>query len=197
MTVADQVITDRYALYLGDSCEVLPTLPDGSVHLSVYSPPFAGLYHYSSSDRDLSNCDSYEQFFDHYGFIIRELARLTMPGRMTAVHCADVPSGNSGNDHLRDLPGDIIRAHEAEGWLYVARYCVWKEPFRVRMRTLAKGLAHKTIVDDASRCTNAAADYLLVFRKRGENPEPLAHPEGLTSYAGEREVPAELMPYRG
>lgn len=197
MTVADQVITDRYALYLGDSCEVLPTLPAESIGLSVYSPPFAGLYHYSSSDRDLSNCDSYEQFFTHYGFIIRELARLTMPGRMTAVHCADVPSGNSGNDHLRDLPGDIIRAHEAEGWFYTARYCVWKEPFRVRMRTLAKGLAHKTIVDDASRCTNAAADYLLVFRKRGENREPLAHPQGLTSYAGEREIPAELLPYRG
>jgi hypothetical protein len=116
---------------------------------------------------------------------------------MTAVHCADVPSGNSGNDHLTDLPGDIIRAHEAAGWHYVARYCVWKEPFRVRMRTLAKGLAHQTIVQDASRCTNAAADFLLVFRKRGENPIPIEHPAGLTSYAGERKVPADLLRYRG
>jgi len=196
MTVADQVVTDDYALYLGDCCEVLPTLPDASVHLSVYSPPFAGLYHYSSSERDLSNCDDYAQFFEHYGFVIRELERVTLPGRMTAVHCADIPSGNSGNDHLTDFPGDIIRAHEAVGWRYVARYAVWKEPFRVRMRTLAKGLAHQTIVQDASRCSNAAADYLLVFRKRGENPEPIRHPTGFASYAGEREIPSDVLPYR-
>lgn len=196
MTVADQVLTDQYAIYNGDSCEVLPRLPAESVHLSVYSPPFAGLYHYSSSERDLSNCASYDEFFRHYGFIIRELARVTLPGRMTAVHCADVPSGNSGNDHLIDLPGDIIRAHQAEGWKYVARYCVWKEPFRVRMRTLAKGLAHQTIVQDASRCNNAAADFLLVFRRAGANPIPLEHRHGLTSYAGEREMPAELLAYR-
>lgn len=196
MTVAEQVIADNYAIYLGDSCEVLPTVPNGSVHLSIYSPPFAGLYHYSSSDRDLSNCDSYEQFFEHYGFIIRELARVTLPGRMTAVHCADVPSGNSGDDHLRDLPGDIIRAHAAEGWLYTRRYAVWKEPFRVRMRTMSKGLAHQTIVQDAAYATNAGADYVLVFRKEGENPIPLAHPQGLTEYAGSQTIPAELMAYR-
>lgn len=196
MTVADQVVTDDYALYLGDCCEVLPTLPAASIHLSVYSPPFAGLYHYSSSERDLSNCDSYDQFFMHYGFVIRELERVTLPGRMTAVHCADLPSGNSGNDYLIDFSGDIIRAHEAAGWRYVARYCVWKEPFRVRMRTLAKGLAHRTIVEDAARCSNAAADYLLVFRTRGESPEPIRHPAGFTSYAGAREVPANVLPYQ-
>lgn len=196
MAIADQIITENYALYLGDCMKVLPTMPDDRTHLSVYSPPFGGLYHYSSSERDLSNCDDYGQFFVHYGYIIRELYRVTMPGRMTAVHCADVPSGNSGHDHLIDFSGDIIRAHEREGWRYIARYAVWKEPLGVRNRTMAKSLAHKTVVNDASLCSNAAADYLLVFRKRGENPEPIEHPHGLTSYAGSRPMPAELLKYR-
>ena len=200
MAVTDQLITDKYAVYNGDCIEVMKELADDSIHLSIYSPPFAtktgALYHYSSSERDLSNCDSYEDFFEHYGFVIRELCRLTMPGRMTAVHCMDVPSGNTGKDHLIDFPGDIIRAHEKEKWDYIARYAVWKKPLTVRNRTMAKCLAHKTIVDDSSRCSNASADYLLVFRKRGDNPEPIEHPHGLIDYAGERGMPAELHRYQ-
>ena len=197
MAVKDQKTTERYAIYCGDCIETMRTLPKEKIHLSVYSPPFCGLYHYSSNDRDLSNCRDYEEFFKHYGFVVKELFRLTLPGRMTAVHCTDVPSGNSGNDSLTDFPGDIIRLHEREGWKYVARYSVWKEPFAVRMRTMAKGLAHKTIVDDASRCSVASADYLLVFRKKGTNPIPLAHPNGLLEYAGERKMPADVLKYRG
>lgn len=197
MAVKEQQVTDNYALYCGDCMEVMPTIPDNKIHLSIYSPPFGGLYHYSSSVRDLSNCDDYQDFFDHYNFVIKELYRLTMPGRMTAVHCADINSGNTGNDHLIDFSGDIIRAHEAEKWLCVARYAVWKEPLGVRNRTMAKSLAHKTIVDDSSRCSSAAADYLLVFRKRGDNPEPIEHPIGLTEYAGERNPPADVLRYRG
>lgn len=196
MAVTDQTITDRYALYLGDALEVMPTLPDGRIHLSIYSPPFGGLYHYSSSDRDLSNCDDYEQFFEHYAFVVRELFRLTMPGRMTAVHCAPVPSGNTGTDHMIDFPGDIIRLHEDEGFRWIAEYQVWKEPLGVRNRTMAKNLAHQTIVQDASRCSNAAADQLLVFRRKGENPVPIEHPTGLTEYAGESVPPADLLRYR-
>lgn len=196
MAVAGQVITDKYAIYNGDCMEVMPTLPDGSVHLSVYSPPFAGLYHYSSSERDLSNARDYEEFFAHYEFIVRELRRLTMAGRMTCVHVMDVPSGNSGLDYLVDFPGDVIRLHQRCGWRYVARYHVWKEPLTVRNRTLTKALAHKSIVEDSSRCTVASADYLLVFRREGTNPVPIAHPHGLTEYAGERKMPAELLPYR-
>lgn len=198
MAVADQLIADRYALYLGDCCEIMPTLPAGSVHLSVYSPPFAGLYHYSSSERDLSNSRSYEEFMEHYRFVVNEIHRLTMPGRMTAVHCMDIPQGNTGtsSDHLLDFPGDIIRLHKEIGFRYVARYCVWKEPLTVRNRTLTKSLAHKTIVEDSSRCSNASADYLLVFRRAGENPVPIAHPQGLTEYAGAREIPRDLLPYR-
>lgn len=197
MAVADQVSTDHYALYHGDSCEVMPSLPDGSIGLSVYSPPFGGLYNYSSSPKDLSNARSYEEFFEHYDFIVREVHRLTMPGRMTAVHCADVPSSNSGCDHLRDFPGDIIRQHERLGFRYTGRYHVWKEPLGVRNRTMAKNLAHKTIVEDSSWCSVASADYLLLFRKSGDNPVPIEHRNGLLDYAGSREVPQDLLGFRG
>jgi len=197
VAVADQVITDKYAIYNGDCMEVMAALREGSVHLSVYSPPFAGLYHYSSSERDLSNSRDYTEFFKHYEFVVRELFRLTMPGRMTAVHCMDIPRSNTGRgDSLSDFPGDIIRMHEALGFHYVARYHVWKEPLTVRNRTMTKALAHKSIVDDSSRCTVASADYLLVFRRKGENPVPIAHPTGLTEYAGERQPPSELLPYK-
>lgn len=197
MAVIDQNVTPQYALYNGDCIEVMQQLPDEVVSLSIYSPPFAGLYHYSSNERDLSNCKDYQEFFDHYAFVVKELFRLTKPGRMTAVHCMDVPSGNSGTDHLIDFPGDIIRLHEKEGWKYIARYAVWKEPLAVRNRTMAKNLAHKTIVDDSSRCSVASADYLLVFRRKGQNQIPIKHPNGLMEYAGERQIPAELLQYRG
>jgi DNA modification methylase len=197
VAVIDQQITDKYAAYNGDCVEVMAKLPSASIHLSIYSPPFGGLYTYSSSERDLSNCLNYDQFFEHYAFVVRELARLTLPGRMTAVHCMDVPSGNSGTDHLIDFPGDIIRLHEKEGWNYIARYAIWKEPLAVRNRTMAKNLAHKTIVDDSSRCSVASADYLLVFRRKGQNKIPIAHPVGLLEYAGERQMPSELLQYRG
>lgn len=193
----DQTITDRYALYHGDCLDVLPSLPDGSVHLSVYSPPFGGLYCYSSSERDLSNCRDYDEFMAHYAFVVEQVARVTMPGRLSGVHCMDVPSGNTGCDVLRDFPGDLIRLHARHGLEYVARYHVWKEPLAVRNRTLAKNLAHKTIVDDSSRCSVASADYLLMFRRRGANPVPIAHPAGLLEYAGARRIPAELLPYKG
>jgi len=197
MGVLDQLITDRYAVYNGDALEALPGLPDGSVHLSVYSPPFAGLYHYSSSDRDLSNSRSYDEFMTHYGYVVAELHRLTMPGRMSAVHCMDVPTGNTGRDALTDFPGDIIRLHARHGFDYVARYHVWKEPLGVRNRTMVKGLTHKIVIDDASRCSVASADYLLMFRREGDNPEPVTHPTGLVDYAGERRPPAEVLRYRG
>jgi hypothetical protein len=197
VAVAEQEVNDRFAIYCGDCMEVMPTLPGGCVHLSVYSPPFAGLYHYSSSERDLSNCSTREEFFAHYEFVVREVHRLTMPGRVTCVHCMDIPTGNTGCDELTDFPGDIIRLHNEIGFGYIARYHVWKEPLRVRNRTLTKSLAHKTIVDDAARCSVASADYLLAFRKGGDNPIPVAHPGGLTEYAGEREIPHEVLRYRG
>ena len=204
MGVKDQCVTDRYAVYNGDSVEVLKRFKEDSIHLSIYSPPFAQrgsgngiLYRYSSDERDMSNCLTYEQFFEHYTFLVDEMNRVMMPGRISAVHCMDIPSGNSGNDHLTDFPGDIIRLHEKHGFWYVARYCVWKEPLKVRNRTLAKHLFHAQVVEDASRCSPALADYLLIFRKKGNNPVPIENPRGLLYYAGERRPPNDVLHYKG
>lgn len=208
MAVIDQFIGDRYALYNADCMEVLPSIPDESVHLSIYSPPFCGLYHYSSSERDMSNCRSYQEFFEHYGFLVEQIARVTIPGRCSAVHCMDVPGKGNGataimgvganvGTGLIDFPGDIIRLHETHGMHYCCRYHVWKEPLGVRNRTMAKGLAHKQIVDDSTLCDVASADYLLLFRKQGDNPIPVSHPNGLLEYAGARSIPHELREWRG
>lgn len=198
MGVKAQDVTDRWAIYNGDSMDVMAAMPADSVHLSIYSPPFAGLYHYSSSERDLSNARDYDEFFRHYEMLTWALHRITMPGRRSLVHCMDVPLSNRGrNDALRDFPGDIIRMHQAIGFDYVGRYSIWKEPLNVRNATLAKSLAHQTIVNDASQCSVASADYMLAFRRHGDNPVPIANPAGLTEYAGQRPVPAHLLPYRG
>lgn len=198
MAVMDQRITDKSALYHGDCIEVMQSLPNDRIHLSVYSPPFGGLYHYSSNERDLSNCDDYDQFFEHYAYVVKDLHRITMPGRFSAVHCMDVPRSNSGKaDSYVDFPGDIIRLHQEHGWDYMGRHAIWKEPLAVRLRTMQKNLAHATLVEDSTRCGVAFADYLLLFRKRGENTIPVAHPVGMLSYAGEREIPKDVLKYRG
>ena len=198
MAVAAQDVTGRWAIYNGDCMDVMAAIQDGRVGLSVYSPPFAGLYQYSSSERDLSNNVNLAAFMEHYGFVVAEVKRVTMPGRVTCVHCMDIPLSNTGRgDTILDFSGEIIRLHQAAGWGYVARYAIWKEPLAVRNRTMMKALAHKTIVDDSSRCTNASADYMLVFRAPGENPEPIEHPVGLLEYAGERRPPSDVLRYRG
>lgn len=188
--VFDQKLEKNYALYGGDCVEVMAGLPDESAGLSIYSPPFGGLYQYSSSENDLSNATSYDQFFNHYDFVVKEIHRVTKMGRMTCVHAADVP--RKGDHGLRDFPGDIIRQHERLGWDYWARYAIWKEPLRVAIRTRSKGLMHRQIVKDSSLVNNAGADYLLVFRKPGQNKEPIEHPTGLNKYCGERQTPDGL-----
>lgn len=190
MAVKGQVISDKFAAYHGDCCEVLPSLPDESMGLSVFSPPFSDLYNYSSDDRDMSNCTSYEQFFEHFTFLVKELNRVMIPGRIVAVHCMDLKKTAT---RLRDFPGDIIRTFEKHGFWYHTRFCIWKEPLRVFIRTRALGLAHKQIVKDSSLSRVAMPDYVVVFRKKGKNPTPIAHPDGLTTYAGAREPPAELV----
>jgi DNA modification methylase len=190
--VIEQTITDKFALYHGDCIEAMSGLPDESVGLTIYSPPFCGLFHYSSSERDLSNARTYEEFFEHYEFVVRETHRLLMPGRIAAVHCMDVPKDGANYCGYRDFPGDIIRLHERVGFDYLPRISIWKEPLEVRNRTMLKSLAHRSIVEDSSRSTVASADYLLPLRKRGKNPIPVAHPTGLHHYAGLRQVPAEL-----
>lgn len=198
MAVKDQTVTDEYAIYNGDCCEVMPGLKEESIDLSIYSPPFCGLYNYSSSEHDLSNCRSYEEFMEHYTFVVQQIHRITKPGRCSAVHCMDIPrAGANLGGGLRDFPGDIIRLHEVNGFRYSCRYHVWKEPLGVRNRTMAKGLAHRQIVEDSILCDVACADYLLLFTKEGENKVPVSHPVGLTTYAGERPIPSDILEYRG
>lgn len=200
MAKIDQVVTENYAIYNGDACEVLAMLPAESVHLSVYSPPFGGmLYQYSSHPADLSNTKDYAEFFEHYGYIVRELHRLTLPGRMTAVHCTDIFDGqhSSGTQCILDFPGDLIRCHEANGWRYVARIHIWKEPLMVRNRTMLRSLHHKTLCEDSTLVSIANADYILAFRRSGTNPIPVSHPRGLLNYAGSQPVPTELLEWRG
>lgn len=192
----DQNVTDRWAIYNADANDMLAQIPDESIHGSIYSPPFGGLYHYSSDDRDLSNARDYAEFWTMYGFITGELYRVMIPGRCIGVHASLVPTGNTGSDAYTDFPGDVIRHHQSEGWLFIARHVIWKEPLAVRNRTLAKNLAHRTIVEDAAMGGVAAPDELLVFRKPGK-AVPVTHPNGLTGrYAGGEHHPPELAEFR-
>lgn len=202
MAVIDQVITDQYAIYNGDSAEVLASLPSESLDMAIYSPPFATenggcLYNYSSSVRDLSNARTYSEFFDHYAFIAENIARMLRPGRITAVHCMDVPKQGANICGYSDFPGHIIALHEKLGFDYLPRICIWKEPLAVRNRTMSKALAHRQIVEDSTLTNVAAADYLIPFRKRGENKVPVTHENGLMTYAGSREIPKELHRFKG
>jgi DNA modification methylase len=180
--IKDQEITKSYAIYNGDCMDVLPQLDAESVDLSVYSPPFAGLYNYSSSERDFSNCENKEQFLEQYNFLIAEMSRLTKPGRINAVHCTDVFDNTC---RLWDFPHEIIKIHAAHGFEYRNRITIWKEPLKVRMRTMVQSLMHKFIVEDSTRCFTAMPDYVLIFTKKGENKVPVKHPYGINHYAGE------------
>lgn len=180
--VKAQDITENYAIYNSDCMYVMPGLPDSSVDFSVYSPPFAGLYNYSSSENDFSNCDSKEQFLEQYEFLVAQIARVTKPGRITAVHCTDVM--NIKTEELWDFPHEIIRIHEKYGFRYKNRITIWKEPLKVRMRTMVRSLMHKLIVEDSTQCFTAMPDYVLVFKKAGDNAVPVTHPCGLKHYAG-------------
>lgn len=189
-TAKDQLITDRYAIYNSDCVDVMRTLPDESIDLSIYSPPFMGLYQYSSDPRDMSNCENKEQFFGQYEFLMREMSRTMKPGRITAVHCTDIFDNSC---RLWDFPNEIIRLHEKYGFQYRNRITIWKEPLKVRMRTMVKSLMHKLIVEDSTQCFTAMPDYVLIFTKKGENEVPVTHPRGLTKYYGETPILPNIL----
>lgn len=195
MAVSDQVITDDYAIYNGDCVELVSDLPSNSVDMTVYSPPFAGLFQYSGDERDMSNCTSYGQFYDQYRFLIQHLHRVTKPGRISAVHCMDI--GEDALGHVHDLPGNIIRLHEEAGFKFMGRRLKWNEPLAVRLRTMVRGLAHQTICEDSTKSSIANADYILFFRKGGENKVPVTHERGFTRYFGAEHMPEEIRQYRG
>lgn len=190
MTVKNQMITDDYAIYNSDSMLVLPKLPASSIDLSIYSPPFAGLYQYSSSERDFSNCENKEQFLEQYEFMIAEMARITRPGRINAVHCTDVFDNSC---RLWDFPHEVIRLHEKYGFQYRNRITIWKEPLKVRMRTMVKSLMHKLIVEDSTQCFTAMPDYVLVFTRKGDNEVPVVHPQGLKRYFGSTPILPNIL----
>jgi len=190
MNVKDQLHEGNYSIYNGDCMQVLPELETESIDLSVYSPPFAGLYNYSSSEHDFSNCESKEQFLVQYEFLIKEIARVTKPGRISAVHCTDVFDKTC---RLWDFPHEIIKLHEKYGFEYRNRITIWKEPLKVRMRTMVQSLMHKFIVEDSTKCFTAMPDYVLVFTKKGENLVPVTHPFGINHYAGETPILPNIL----
>ena len=158
--------------------------------LSIYSPPFAGLYQYSSSERDFSNCESKEQFLEQYEFLIAEMARVTKPGRINAVHCTDVFDNSC---RLWDFPHEVIRLHEKHGFQYRNRITIWKEPLKVRMRTMVKSLMHNLIVEDSTQCFTAMPDYVLVFTRKGDNAVPVVHPQVLKRCCGSTPILPKIL----
>lgn len=173
--VIDQVLTEDYAIYLGDSCELLRGIPDNSVGFGVHSPPFEGLYKFSNSERDVSNSEG-EQFWTHYGFIISELLRVTKPGRLHSVHCMQLPTSKmrDGFIGMRDFRGEVIRAYQAAGWYLHSEVCIWKDPVVAQQRTKSIRLLHKQIVKDSTLSGQGLADYIVTFRKPGDNAEPVS-----------------------
>jgi len=175
--VKDQYITDRYAMYCGDTTEVIKGVANDSVGLIVYSPPFSSLYCYSNSDRDLGNSRNDEEFFMHFDFIVKELYRILMPGRIMAVHCMNIPAMKERDGYIgiKDFRGDLIRCFQKHGFIYHSEVTIWKNPVTEMQRTKALGLLHKQIKKDSSKSRMGMPDYIVFMRKQGDNPEPITH----------------------
>lgn len=177
MTVKNQYTDERMALYHGDSCEVLQEIPDNSVHYEIYSPPFASLYTYSNSERDLGNCKTKHEFFEQFKFIVQQLYRVLIPGRLMSVHCMNLPTSKErdGFIGINDFRGDLIKLFEECGFIYHSEVCIWKDPVIAMQRTKALGLLHKQIKKDSCMSRQGIPDYLVTMRKPGVNPEPVNH----------------------
>lgn len=175
-----------WAAYNGDSCQVIKGIPDNSVGYIIYSPPFSSLYTYSDFAEDMGNCNGDEEFFEHFKYLIGDLYRILQPGRCMSVHCMELPTSKErdGFIGMRDFPGELIRAFQEAGFIFHSRVTIWKDPLIAATRTKALGLLHKQIQKDSAICRQGIADYLITMRKPGENQNPIAHPNGLTHYAG-------------
>lgn len=177
ISVIDQAIGENYALYNGDSCEVLKGIPENSIHYEIFSPPFASLYTYSNSERDLGNCRTTSEFYEQFKYIVRELYRVLMPGRLVSFHCMDLPLSKErdGIIGIRDFRGEMIRLFEDAGFVLHSQVCIWKDPVTAMQRTKALGLLHKQIKKDSCMSRQGIPDYLVTMRKPGENPERVSH----------------------
>jgi len=186
MKVVNQIIQDSFSAYHGDCIEVSKDLPDNSIHYSIFSPPFASLYTYSNSERDLGNCKTNEEFFEHFGFLVQELFRVTMPGRLVSIHCMNLPTSKCRDGYIgiSDFRGDIIRLFLKHGFIYASEVCIWKDPVVAMQRTKALGLLHKQLAKDSCMSRQGIPDYLVTMRKPGVNPEPVAGE--LTYFCGDK-----------
>jgi len=177
MKVNNQFITDRMSLYNGDSCEIMKEIPNNSIHYSVFSPPFASLYTYSNSDRDLGNCRTYSEFYEHFIFIVNELYRIMMNGRLVSFHCMNLPTlkERDGYIGITDFRGMLIKIFQDAGFIYHSEVVIWKDPVIAMQRTKALGLLHKQIKKDSCMSRQGIPDYLVTMRKHGDNPERVTH----------------------
>lgn len=175
--VLNQRIEDEYSIYNGDSVEILKGIPDDSIHYSIFSPPFASLYTYSNSDRDMGNCKNDQEFFEQFKFLVSEIYRVIMPGRLISIHCMNIPMMKSkdGVIGLKDFRGDIIRLFSNAGFIYHSEVCIWKNPVTEMQRTKALGLLHKQIKKDSAMSRQGIPDYVVTMRKPGDNPEAITH----------------------
>lgn len=177
MNVLEQVIENKYAIYNGDSCEIVRAIPDNSIHYTIFSPPFASLYTYSNSDRDMGNSKGDDEFYNHFIFLAKELYRVTMPGRLLSFHCMDLPlmKERDGVIGLKDFPAIIRKIFEDCGFIYHSKVTIWKNPVTEMQRTKALGLLHKQIRKDSTMNRQGIPDYIVTMRKPGENPERVSH----------------------
>lgn len=177
MKCLDQTIDADWAMYHGDCVEVVKGLPDKSIGYSIFSPPFASLYTYSNSDRDMGNCRDQDSFFEHFGFLVQELMRVMSPGRDVSFHCMQLPTSkaNDGYIGLRDFRGELIRAFEGAGFIYHSEVVIWKDPVTAMQRTKALGLLHKTVRGNASMSRQGVPDYLVTMRAPGEVADRVTH----------------------
>lgn len=177
MNVLDQMIDDQYAIYNGDSCEVLKNIPDNSIHYTLFSPPFASLYTYSNSDRDMGNSKGDDEFYQHFSYLVKELYRVTMPGRLLSFHCMNIPlmKERDGVIGLKDFRGHLIKLFQDNGFIYHSEVTIWKNPVTEMQRTKALGLLHKQIKKDSSMSRQGIPDYIVTMRKPGDNPERITH----------------------
>lgn len=175
--VINQVVKEKYSLYQGDSCEVIKAIPDSSIHYSIFSPPFASLYVYSNSERDMGNSRTHSEFYDHFRFLVADILRITIPGRLCSFHCMNLPSSkqNDGQIGIKDFRGELIRIFVEAGWIYHSEVVIWKDPVVAMQRTKALGLLHKQIKKDSCMSRQGIPDYLVTMRKRGDNPERVTH----------------------
>lgn len=190
MSIIDQVITENFTAVHGDCVEMLRAMPDASVGYTIYSPPFASLYTYSASDRDMGNVKSHDEFFEHFRFLVPELLRVTKPGRLMSVHCMDLPTSKArdGVIGITDFRGQLIRIFEECGWILHSQVVIWKDPVTAMQRTKALGLLHKQLKKDSCMSRQGIPDYLInmvkdtgeatqlvTMRKDGDNPERVTH----------------------